>query len=211
METRKQHWSSVYSNKDHTRVSWFQEECQQTLEQIDRLGMPHNAVILDVGGGASRLVDALLSQQYEKIYVLDIAAEGLAISQKRLGEQAAKVQWICADITTASLPTGIQLWHDRAAFHFLAHPEDQRAYVAQMQRSLADNAYVMLATFAVNGPEKCSDLKVEQYDCEKLLHVLGDRFTLLEDRQMEHTTPSGAQQLFHHFLLRYRGGSHLDR
>ncbi|HSG60928.1 MAG TPA: class I SAM-dependent methyltransferase [Pseudomonadales bacterium] len=205
MSDRQQHWDKVYRDKDHTRVSWFQEDCATIVEEIIKLPLPKAGRILDVGGGASRLVDNLLAAGFSDLHVLDIAAGGLAISQHRLGELAAKVDWICGDITTAKLPTAIALWHDRAAFHFLTAPDDRRAYVEQMRRSLAPGGFVMLAAFAINGPEKCSDLKIEQYSSDKLLSQLGEDFVMLASDQRLHITPAGGQQLFQHGVFRFKG------
>lgn len=205
MSDRQQHWDKVYNNKDHTRVSWFQEHCTDIVNQIAALPLARDSLILDVGGGASRLVDNLLAAGYSNIHVLDIAASGLAISQQRLGTQAANVHWICSDIISATLPKGIALWHDRAAFHFLTEPEERRAYVEQMRRSLLPGAFVMLAAFAINGPQKCSDLVVEQYSSDKLLTMLGESFELIASDERIHVTPAGGKQLFQHVLMRYTG------
>lgn len=205
MSRRQQHWDKVYNTKDHTRVSWFQEDCNELVKQITALGLAKDGLILDVGGGASRLVDNLLAAGYSNIYVLDIAASGLAISQQRLGTQAANVTWICSDIISATLPKGIALWHDRAAFHFLTEPEERRAYVEQMRRSLLPGGFVMLAAFALHGPQRCSDLVVEQYNSDKLLNILGEGFELIASDERIHRTPAGGEQLFQHVLLRYTG------
>jgi hypothetical protein len=132
---------------------------------------------------------------------LDIAQPGLKIAKARLSDQANQVQWICADITKVKLPEKYALWHDRAAFHFLTDHTLQQSYVKQLKRSLLPNATVMLATFAINGPEKCSDLTIEQYDDEKLMALLGNDFELINSRQENHTTPAGGNQLFQHFQL----------
>ncbi len=205
MSDRQQHWDSVYRDKNHQRVSWFQADCQAEAAEINALDLPHDSLILDVGAGASRLVDALLQEGYSQLHALDIARDGLVIAQQRLGDAAANVHWHCADIIRAELPRPIALWHDRAAFHFLTDPADQQAYVRQLRLHLAPGGYVMLAAFAINGPAKCSDLVVEQYNSEKLLTTLGEGFALIHSEQRVHVTPAGAEQLFEHCLLRWAG------
>ena len=205
MSDRQQHWDIVYRDKNHQRVSWFQTDCRAVAAEINALNLPRDSLILDVGAGASRLVDALLQEGYSQLHALDIAAGGLAIAQQRLGDAATQVHWHCADITRAALPKAIALWHDRAAFHFLTDAADRQAYVRQLQQHLAPRGYVMLAAFAINGPEKCSDLVVEQYDAEKLLATLGEGFELMHNEQRVHVTPAGAEQLFEHFLLKWLG------
>lgn len=205
MSERQQHWDIVYRDKNHQRVSWFQADCTAEAAEINALDLPRDSLILDVGAGASRLVDALLEEGYSQLHALDIAAGGLAIAQQRLGEAAARVHWHCADITRAELPRPIALWHDRAALHFLTDADDQQAYVRQLRQHLAPGGYVMLAAFAINGPEKCSDLVVEKYDAAKMLVTLGEGFELMRSEQRVHVTPAGAEQLFAHFLFKWKG------
>jgi len=203
MTDRQQHWDTVYQCKDHTRVSWFEEDCSHTVREFERFKLSFNSIILDVGAGASKLVDALLDAGYQSIYALDIAQGGLNIAKQRLGSHADNVEWICGDITRATLPSNIDLWHDRAAFHFLTQPRDQQAYVVQVKKYLRPGGIVMLSTFALNGPEKCSDLIIEQYDSEKLLSVFGANFKLLDSRLALHKTPNGGEQWFQHSVLQY--------
>lgn len=202
---RHSHWQNVYATKDHTRVSWYQTACQQAIEDIKQLKLATNASILDVGAGASKLIDELVAAGFQNLSALDIAELGLKIAKDRLGEDSNKIQWLCADITTATLPQKYDLWHDRAAFHFLTETADREAYIRQLRTHLNPNAWVMLATFAIDGPQRCSDLLVEQYDEEKMMRTLGEDFCLVKSQQATHTTPGGSEQLFQHCLIRYSG------
>lgn len=206
MPNRQAHWDRVYHTKDHTRVSWFKTDCKDTLEQIISLGLPKTCAIIDVGAGASQLVDTLLKAGYENITALDIANQGLSISKQRLGQLADKITWLCDDITTTQQLQKYDLWHDRAALHFLTSTEDQQRYVQQLRQHLNPGAYALLATFAINGPEKCSDLMIEQYDATKLLSLLGSEFEMLSSDKKLHMTPAGSEQLFQHCLVRFNGG-----
>lgn len=205
MMDRHTHWKNVYNQKDHTRVSWYQADCAGALAEIKLLNLPKNAAIIDIGGGASRLVDSLLSEGFKALTVLDIAEQSLKIAQQRLAQNAAQIHWISADIIQTELPKRYDLWHDRAAFHFLTNPADQQRYLTALRNHLNPGAYVMLATFAKGGPEKCSDLMVEQYDAAKMTKTLGPRFELLKSYQTHHETPGGSSQLFQHCIFKFNG------
>lgn len=175
-ETLSQHWDEVYSRRAADQVSWYQQQPQPWLEWIQRLAPERASRILDVGGGTSLLVDALLDCGYRDLTVLDVSAAALAISRERLAERAAAVCWIVADILADPLPSpAFDLWHDRAVFHFLVEPADRRRYVSQMQRSLRPGGLVILATFAEDGPDRCSGLPVQRHSVDSLRQVLSDR------------------------------------
>ncbi len=196
METQ-QHWENVYQTKSSTEVSWYQPTPEKSLEIITNTGVPHDGAIIDIGGGASTLADALLEQGYSTIGVLDISANAIATAQTRLGNSAGRVRWIVADITTVELPPqSIDVWHDRAVFHFLTNPDDQQRYINVVNHALKPGGHIIVATFAPDGPTKCSGLDVMRYAPEELHSTFGDNFTLLHSEQERHHTPFGTEQSF---------------
>lgn len=206
MPERQRHWDRVYREKGATRVSWHQDRPDASLALIAETGIGPDEPLIDVGGGASRLVDCLLDQGYRDLTVLDVSAEALALAKARLGERADRVGWIRADITEFVPPQRYALWHDRAVFHFLTEADDRRRYRESLMRGLADDGHVIIATFGLNGPEKCSGLPVVRYDADKLSAELGGELDLIESRDELHRTPGGATQTFTCFRLRRRAG-----
>ena len=193
----KNHWERVYATKPAERVSWYQEHAEQSLRLIRSTGVACDAPIIDVGGGASTLVDDLLSAEYTALTVLDMSATALATAQKRLGARATRVQWIEADITAAKLPFhAYDVWHDRAVFHFLVSPEERRAYVETVLRAVKPGGHVIVATFAEDGPTHCSGLPVMRYSADALHAEFGAPFTLLRQEKEAHHTPTGGVQKF---------------
>lgn len=191
------HWNHVYETKTSDSVSWFQEHAEQSLRLIRATGMAATASIIDVGGGASTLVDDLLLDGYHSLSVLDLSAKALAAAQQRLGPRASEVRWIEADITRATLPAhAYDFWHDRAVFHFLTAPEQRRAYVDTVLRAVKPGGHVIVATFAEDGPLQCSGLPVMRYSANGLHTEFGAPFTLLQHEREEHLTPSGSVQRF---------------
>ncbi|NNM69649.1 MAG: class I SAM-dependent methyltransferase [Gallionella sp.] len=194
---RKQHWEQVYNTKAPDSVSWFQEHADQSLRLIHNTGLGKEAAIIDVGGGASRLVDDLALEGYTDLTVLDLSAAALAVARQRLGKHADAVHWMEGDITRAELPKyRFDVWHDRAVFHFLTDPADRRAYVERVRHAVRPGGHVIVATFAEDGPEKCSGLPVMKYQPETLHAEFGDAFLLIEHEQETHHTPSGTIQQF---------------
>jgi len=201
MTDSKEHWERAYTAKSLQELSWYQDEPTLSLRLIRSCELGPNAAIIDVGGGASLLVDRLLSEGYSRVAVLDISANSLAFVKARLGERASEVEWFEADITAFSPPHAFSLWHDRAVFHFLIDPEDRKKYVEVLKKTLRSGGYLVLAAFAIGGPMKCSGLDIVQYDAEKLLRELGDKFELVEEATERHLTPAGKEQLFCYFRL----------
>jgi SAM-dependent methyltransferase len=193
---RQAHWQNVYTTKDENAVSWFQDRPETSLEFIAAAGARPDSAIIDIGGGASRLVDALLDRGYSNLTVLDLSEAALAASRKRIGPRAASVKWVAADVTTWEPVGRYDVWHDRAAFHFLTEENDRQAYVSCLKAALRDGGQAIIGTFALNGPERCSGLPVMRYDPANLAAVLGPRFRLLASRVDEHRTPWGATQIF---------------
>lgn len=192
---RHEHWNSIYQTKAVTDVSWFESEPQISLELINAASPSHGRVI-DVGGGASRLVDRLVAAGFESVTVLDISEIALEHTKARLGAQAAQVHWVVGDICQiADLPP-CDVWHDRAVFHFLRETNDRRKYVDLATRTVRIGGQVIIGTFANDGPLKCSGLDVCRYDAATLSHELGPRFKLVREMSYTHLTPNGTPQKF---------------
>lgn len=193
----KTHWEHIYETKAPTRVSWYQEHAQISLQFIQRAGIQKTDHIIDVGGGASTLVDDLLAAGFEHVTVLDVSAKALEFARGRLGERAGLVNWIEADITQADLPEGAyDLWHDRAVFHFLTQPADRQRYIETARRAVRRGGHVIVATFAPDGPDHCSGLEVMRYSPESLHGEFGAGFGLVDSARETHHTPFGAGQKF---------------
>ncbi len=193
---RHSHWENVYQTRAERDVSWFQQNPAISLDLIRATGITNTASIIDIGGGASRLVDALLDAGFEAVSVLDLSEKALATSKARLGARAAKATWIAADVTAWRPSQTYDVWHDRAAFHFLTDPKDRAAYAERLLQAVASGGHVIIGTFALDGPERCSGLPVVRYDAASLGAVLGPSFGLVESRNDAHKTPAGAIQRF---------------
>jgi SAM-dependent methyltransferase len=202
-EHSKDHWERVYARKATTAVSWFQEQAATSLRLIQATGLTPDAAILDVGGGASVLVDDLLATGYRDLTVLDLSGAALAAARARLGVRAEAVRWVEGDITRVELPAAaFDLWHDRAVFHFLTDSEDRRAYVRQLVHALKPDGHLVIATFAEDGPERCSDLPVMRYSAAELAKEFAAGFELLHAEKEAHRTPDDAVQSFTYCHLR---------
>ncbi|MBW8371322.1 MAG: class I SAM-dependent methyltransferase [Thiobacillus sp.] len=196
MVDRRNHWETVYSNKAVDQVSWFQPHASSSLRLIEECA-DKDAHIIDVGGGASMLVDDLLDAGYRNLSVLDLAESALATSRARLGARAQSVRWIAADITRAELPAArYDVWHDRAVFHFLTDPADRARYVEQVLKSVKSGGHVIVAAFGPGGPLQCSGLDVVRYAPDALHAEFGAPFQLLRHETETHHTPSGQDQDF---------------
>lgn len=205
MNTETQnHWNRVYTTKATDAVSWYQTRPEISLELIAAAKLTLAAPIIDVGGGASVLVDCLLAQGYNELSVLDISAAALVSARARLGADAGKVRWIEADVREFAPPQRYDLWHDRAVFHFLVDAADRAAYMATLRRGLNPRAHVVVATFALDGPARCSGLDVAHYDAALLQAQFGGDFEMLDSRRETHITPAGAEQRFTWVHLRMR-------
>lgn len=204
---RKDHWDSVYTAKSPDQVGWYEPRLTTSLRWIRQLRVAADAPIIDVGGGASTLVDDLLDAGFEDLTVLDLSGEALWTVKGRLRQRAGRVTWLEADITTADLPRGhYALWHDRAVFHFLTQADDRRRYRDNLLRALRPGGHVIMATFSPAAPPRCSGLPVQRYDAERLAETLGPELQLLEHREEMHRTPGGVEQMYLHALFRRPGG-----
>ena len=191
------HWQEVWTRKTPEEVSWFQDDPALSLEMIAAAGLRRDAASIDVGGGASTLVDRLTERGYVHVAVLDIAEAALRHAAERLGPMGDDVTWIESNVLEwRPVPGLFDLWHDRAGFHFLTDPVEQEAYLAVMRQALGPDATVILACFAPDGPEKCSGLPVCRHDEASLSALLGDDFRLEDSRRELHVTPGGAEQRF---------------
>ena len=197
------HWQTVYGSKGEAKTSWFRPHLDQSLRLLDGLALPVGAAIIDVGAGRSTLVDDLLARGFRAITALDISSEALAQSRQRLGEAAERVRWVAADVLEAELPpAAYDLWHDRAVFHFLTAAQDQAGYATRAARSVRPGGHLLLATFAPDGPEKCSGLPVCRYDTTTLASRFSPAFTPVASARESHRTPFATTQSFTYLLLR---------
>lgn len=200
------HWEAVYQKKAVEKVSWYRPHLDRSLEFIRTCGLAPASRIVDVGGGASTLVDDLLAEGYRNLAVIDLADSPLAAARERLGERASAVDWIVGDVTTELLAErSVDMWHDRAVFHFLTEEPARAAYLAQVVRCVKPGGHVLVATFALDGPETCSGLPVARYDSEGIHAVFGDVFDKVGDAAEQHVTPWGSVQSFVYCFCR-RGG-----
>jgi len=200
------YWDNVYVTKDDSEVSWFQQIPATSLALIDLAQASRDAAIIDIGGGASHLVDHLLSRGYRDVTVLDVSEAALSLARVRLTQPLADhVNWIVADVTQWQPPRQYDLWHDRAAFHFLVDATDRAAYVTRVKQAVAVGGHVVIGTFAIDGPGMCSGLPVRRYDADGLAAELGDQFTLIASPRAEHVTPHQKVQPFQFCLFRRVG------
>ncbi|PVH28318.1 class I SAM-dependent methyltransferase [Pararhodobacter oceanensis] len=208
MTSRQEHWDAVYSSSDDAALTWFEDRPDLSLQVIRQIGLPDRARAelraVDVGGGTSRLVDALLDDGLRDLTVLDLSAEALQVSQDRLGARASLVQWITGDVTEWRPETRFDLWHDRALFHFLTDPETRAAYIRTMTLALCHGGMAVIGTFASDGPQRCSNLPVMRYSAEELAQEIGEGFEPLVSLEHIHETPIGQRQPFVYLGFRRR-------
>lgn len=193
---RQDHWTQVYQQRAPSDVSWYQSQPKPSLNALDRFGAGPSNSLIDIGGGASNLVDELLRRGWADLTVLDIAAPALEAAKERLGPDALKVHWQVADITDWQPSRQYDVWHDRAVFHFLTEATQRAAYRQRLSDGLAPGGLLIMATFAMDGPDKCSGLAVERYDPTSLAAEIGEAFQLIDGWREEHVTPWGASQSF---------------
>lgn len=201
---RRSHWDHVYRTKGPDHVSWFQAEARRSRALIERVAPSRDTRIIDVGAGASTLVDGLLAAGYRDVTVVDLSPTALTLAQQRIGAAADTVTWLSGDVLALSFAAGaFDVWHDRAVFHFLTLPAERARYIAQVRRTVAPGGYVLVATFAEDGPARCSGLEVARYSPAALHGEFGPDFLLLASEREVHTTPTGAEQAFTYCLCRF--------
>ncbi len=196
MNTSKEHWEKIYSTKQPNEVSWTQDVPVTSLQFIHEFDVPKSAHIIDIGGGDSKLVDFLLDEGYENISVLDISEASLEKAKQRLGDRASKVNWIASDINEFQPNTHYDVWHDRAAFHFLTTDTEISSYLSKARAAVNENGFVTIGTFSENGPKKCSGLDIKQYSESTLTSELYNGFEKLKCITEDHTTPFNTTQNF---------------
>ncbi len=192
----KEHWERIYQTKAENEVSWFQSYPATSMKLIDDLNLSKAANIIDIGGGDSHLIDALLEKGYQNLWVLDISKQAIEKAQQRLGEKGKNVHWIVSDITEFVLPVQFDCWHDRAAFHFLTTEEKISRYVAVAENAIKPNGYLIISTFSEQGPKKCSGLDIMQYSENSLTARFENVFDKINCFQEDHLTPFNTTQNF---------------
>lgn len=202
MEDRKEHWEKIYNTKDFEETSWYQEKPETSLNIIESLGLSRDASIIDVGGGNSHLVDHLLKLGYKSLSVLDISEKAIKKARERLGEKAEEVNWFISDITKAEFNQEFDVWHDRAAFHFLTNARDIETYITKLNSSLKPGGYFILGTFSENGPDKCSGIEIKKYSSEDMRKQFERDFEIVRLENLDHKTPWDATQNFTFGLFR---------
>jgi len=193
---RQQHWDTVYDTKREEQVGWFEDLPALSLRMMESAGLTASTCVVDVGGGCSRLVDHLLARKLRCLAVLDVSGSALRHTRDRLGDAASVPTWIEADITADWSLQPMDIWHDRAVFHFLTDGDDRHRYRARLLATLKPGGTAIVATFALHGPEKCSGLAVQRYSGETLAAQFAPDLQLVESVPHVHTTPSGGAQHF---------------
>ena len=196
MESNKDHWEKIYSKKRPDEISWTQEIPKTSLEFIHFAKLSKEAAIIDIGGGDSRLVDFLLDEGYVNLTVLDISEQALARAKMRLGDKASKINWIVCDIIDFVPTKSYDLWHDRAAFHFLTNKTQIEKYISIARAAVMDNGYLAIGTFSEEGPDKCSGLEVAKYSEDSLTKKFENGFEKLNCKTEDHITPFDTMQNF---------------
>ena len=203
---KRDHWEGIYKQKGPGEVSWYQPHLDRSLGFLERAGLQEYAAILDVGGGASTLVDDLLQRGFTRVSVLDLSAAAIEQAKARLGPAAERVEWIVGDVTEVELPEQrVDFWHDRAVFHFLVDEDARRRYVAQVRHALKPSGHIVVATFGPEGPETCSGLPVARYSAEGIHGQFGDEFRKIGSDREVHKTPWGSEQEFVYCYCRKPG------
>jgi len=204
MSNTKHHWDGIYQNKSPLQQSWYQAEPRLSLRLIESTGLPYQAQIIDIGGGASKLVDRLLDKGYQNLSVLDISGRALNHARQRLAERSDRVRWIEEDVQGFCPDQTFDLWHDRAVFHFLTDKAARKKYLAVLDKALRPGGHLVIATFAIGGPKQCSGLEIVQFDAAKMVTELGNNYLFIEQQAECHLTPSGCEQLFKYFRFERR-------
>ncbi len=204
-ESRSAHWDAAYQRTSSDRLSWYEDTPAVSLALIDACSLKPRASAVDVGGGASKLASALLERGFGAVTVVDLSQAALSAAQDAIGPGADRIDWVCADITGWIPGERFDLWHDRAVFHFLTDPLDRDRYIAVVNQSVAPGGFVVLATFAPDGPERCSGLPVQRYSADDLAALFAPGFVMREQISHTHVTPSGVSQRFTYVRLQREG------
>lgn len=198
---KTEHWEKIYKEKSPLDVSWYQSKPLLSLSIINDLPIDKDENVIDVGGGASTLVDYLIAEGFKNISVLDLSSNALLLTKSRLGEKSKLVNWQINDVTQFTPEKAYTLWHDRAVFHFLTAKSDREQYKTVLASAVKVGGYVIIAAFSIGGPTKCSGLDIVQYDSAKISQELGSHFKLIDEKSEIHITPAGKEQLFGYYLF----------
>jgi cyclopropane fatty-acyl-phospholipid synthase-like methyltransferase len=198
----KSYWENIYSTKDTKKVGWFQPRPVFALSLIEELTIPKDSSIIDIGGGDSYLADYLLADDYRNVTVLDISSYAIEKAKMRLGEKSTGVEWIVSDIRDFEPANKYDLWHDRAAFHFLIEDEDIEKYLTITKKSIREGGFMIIGTFSDKGPNTCSGLPVKQYSLEELENLFSPSFEIITRFNTDHITPSGQPQNYSFCVFR---------
>lgn len=204
MNSKKDHWQNIYKNRDYRQVGWYQDSPDISLSLLTAIHADPSQSIIDVGCGASVLVDNLIALGYRKITLLDFSNEALALTRSRLREHANIPEYLCEDITNMPFNRSFDIWHDRAVFHFLTDSQARKNYMATLQKSLSKTGSAIIGTFSVEGPDSCSGLDVVQYNDAKMKMELPQNMELVSSRPSVHVMPGGAQQQYIYFIIRHK-------
>ncbi len=196
MGASSEHWDRIYRERGPEGVSWHQADPARSVGLITAAAPDHDAAIVDVGGGSSRLVDRLLDLGYTNLTVVDLASLALEYARRRLGDAADRVTWVETDVTAYRLVHPVRVWHDRAVFHFLVDPDDRSRYLARAQEAVAPDGHLIVATFALDGPSMCSGLPIVRYDATSMTRAVAPWFEPVRFEEETHVTPGGAEQRF---------------
>ena len=205
MSNQKEHWENIYKTKDHKKVGWYQESPAISLKLLSKINATPEQSIIDVGCGASLLVDNLISQGYSNITLLDLSEAALVSIKSRLGEKGNTPQYFSKDITSETkFNNQFDIWHDRAVFHFLTDSKDRKAYMNNLEQNLRVSGHAIIGTFSLDGPNKCSGLDVVQYDAAKMKLELTNSLELLDTAISTHIMPSGNEQKYMYFIIKHK-------
>jgi len=197
-----EHWEEIYSTKPVTQVGWYAPHLENSMKWIAELNLAADDPIIDVGGGASTLIDDLLQLDHRKLTYLDLSQRAIQLTKERLGKPSSAITWLCGDVTKIELPSKYYcLWHDRAVFHFLIEPEVQQIYRDSILKALKIGGYFLIGAFSLNAPPKCSGLPVQRYTSEILCKTFGKDFALRRHQNETHNTPSGVEQEYVYCLF----------
>jgi 2-polyprenyl-3-methyl-5-hydroxy-6-metoxy-1,4-benzoquinol methylase len=199
---KKKHWDGIYGEKTFSELTWFQPEAKVSVDLIDKLDLSKESSILDVGGGASTLIDSLIEKEFKKITVLDLSENALKQSQKRIGEKTSYISWCVGDVIDFKFNKKFDLWHDRAVFHFLTQESEQEKYISNLEASTKRGSHFIISTFAEDGPLKCSGLEIVRYSKDNLVDKFSAHFECIEFKKETHTSPTGMEQKFNYWVFR---------
>lgn len=203
MNSKKDHWQNIYKTRDHKQVGWYQQSPEISLQMFTGINAQPSQSVIDVGCGASVLVDNLIARGFTQITLLDLSDEALSLTRSRLGDRAHIPQYLCEDITSSSFDGSFDIWHDRAVFHFLTDTRDRNNYMSTLQNSLAQKGSAIIGTFSLHGPNACSGLDVVQYSDEKMEKELPQYLQLVSSVSSTHVMPSGSTQEYIYFIIRH--------